>query len=292
MKKIAFIANGQKGISKKCYQLIELIRDDYYVEIILTKAKGHAIELASVIECDCIIVVGGDGTLNEVVNGICTRNLRPALSVFPAGNGNDFATANGIGKNPEKFAKMVRSYGQKKVDVGVVKNAVASRYFINISSIGLGGHVARKINQIQGPLKYPRAILAGFFQMKKALGIVSGNSIERKTHLMTAAFCNSTTFANGLMIQPDALVDDGVLHCCIIGDVKLGTYFLNLRNLKRGLKIIHPEVTYHHGASFSVEIESGTCHIETDGEYFGACPATFSIADEKILFLLPEKPFS
>ncbi|MBT6029424.1 MAG: YegS/Rv2252/BmrU family lipid kinase [Crocinitomicaceae bacterium] len=292
MKKIGFVVNGKKGISKNWHQLIELIKDDFEVKIFLTSTKGHALELAANIEADCIIAVGGDGTLNEVVNGIFNKKSRPLIGVFPSGNGNDFATANGIGKNPEQFAKMLRSYVVKNIDLGIVKNDAASRYFINISSAGLGGHVAQTINQINGPLKYPRSILLGFFQMKKALGIVTGNSMEKKTRLMTAAFCNSTTFANGLMIQPDAQVDDGQLHCCIIGDVKLGTYFLNLKNLKRGIKMVHPEVTYHRGAVFSVNIENGKCHIETDGEYFGTCPATFSIASEKVRFIFPERPFN
>ena len=291
MKKIGFVVNGKKGISKNCYQLIELLKEDYESDIFLTSTKGNALELATNIEADCIIAVGGDGTLNEVVNGVLKRESRPVLGVFPSGNGNDFATANGIGQNPKQFAKMLRAHNVKNIDVGIVKNDDASRYFINISSAGLGGYVAQTINHINGPFKYPRSILLGFFQMKKALGIVTGNSVERKTPLMTAAFCNSTTFANGLMIQPDAQIDDGQLHCCLIGDVKLGTYFLNLRNLKKGIKIAHPEVTYHHGGIFSVNIENGRCHIETDGEYFGTCPATFSIAREKVRFIFPERPF-
>ena len=291
MKKIAVIVNGKKRFSSRINRMIELLKMEHTVQVMTTEYSGHAVDLA-IDACgaaNLLVAAGGDGTLNEVVNGICASGKSTTLSVYPCGNGNDFATAMGIGKHPEKFVAMIRKNYVREIDVGVVTNDEGKKFFINIASVGIGGYVAQKINEAGGVLKYPRLIVEGFFRMKKAEVVIRWGDSKVQALVLSAAFCNGTTFAHGLVIQPDARLDDGLLHSCVIGDVSVGEYVKNLRRLKKGRKLNHPKVGYSFGEKYTIELIDGECHIETDGEYFGMCPAVFEIEKEKISFLLPEE---
>ncbi len=291
MRKITIIVNGKKNFSRKIKRTIDLLHAEYEVAVFRTTRQQHAVELASDASknTDLIIAAGGDGTLHEVVNGVCNSGGTPSICVYPFGNGNDFATAVGIGKDPDHYVRLIKESYIEKIDVGVVSNYEGQKYFINIASIGLGGFVAQKINDVSGPFKYPRMIIEGFLRMKKADVIIQGAGSDLKTKVMTAAFCNSSTFANGLIIQPDAKINDGSLHSCVIGDVTIWEYIRNLGNLRNGRKIDHPEAAYSSGEEFTVDVINGECHIETDGEYFGKCPASFTVEKQKLSFLLPNR---
>ena len=292
MRKITIIVNGKKTFSRRIKRTIDLLRAEHEVAVFTTIRQGHAVELAydASKKTDLIIAAGGDGTLHEVVNGVCKSGGTPSICVYPFGNGNDFATAVGIGSHPDDYARLIRENNTEKIDVGLVSNQHGQKYFINIASIGLGGYVAQKINDVRGPFKYPRMIMQGFLRMKKADVIIQGSGSGLNSTVMTAAFCNSSTFANGLIIQPDAKINDGTLHNCVIGNVTILEYLKNLGNLRNGRKLDHPEATYSSGEEFSVDLVNGECHIETDGEYFGKCPARFTIEKQKVSFLLPSGP--
>ncbi len=104
--------------------------------------------------------------------------------------------------------------------------------------------------------------------------------------LMMLAVCNSSTFASGLIIQPDAKVDDGILHLCLIGDVTMWDYVSNIFKLKSGVKIIHPSISYHSTTKVSIHIKSGNALIEADGELIESGDSSFSVYKKQLKLLV------
>ena len=113
------------------------------------------------------------------------------------------------------------------------------RYFINIADAGLGGYVANTLNKskkLLGPnFTYFQAIIKGIIRFKKPLVNIKIGNITYEGKLMSIAICNGTTFGSGLIISPEAILDDGKFHITLLGDVTLLDYFKNLKKLKKGL---------------------------------------------------------
>ena len=102
------------------------------------------------------------------------------------------------------------------------------------------------------------------------------------------AVANGRSFGNGIYIAPDARITDGLFQVAIFGDLSIWDYLKNLRNLKKGVRIDHPEVCYQDAREVLVE-SNDLCSIEADGEYVGLAPATISILPKTIRFLMSHK---
>lgn len=203
MKRV-FIVNPVSGngralnISKALKEVCDSENLDY--QIIYTKESGDAKKIAeqfcSSFEETIVYSVGGDGTLNEVVNGIALSNT--ILGVIPAGTGNDFYRT--IKKGSRLF---------EEIDVGKVNN----RYFINVASVGIDAKIANRANELKkkqfpSGIVYYLAIALELANMESIkLKIDDCDSYEEKTLL---AVCNGKYYGNGIMISPNALINDGM----------------------------------------------------------------------------------
>ena len=277
MKKVALIIHGHRSLSKSSTDTIDLLENSESLRIsqLKTTCVGDAINLAKMAcaDYDVIVAVGGDGTCNEVINGIMLAEPKEMqLGIIPNGTGNDFVR-NLDGFSAESFVHKLTTGTGKKIDVGKISFKASDRYFLNVADIGFGAKVVETMSRqrtkgLGGKASYSLAILRTFFSYKKSVILARGGSIEFKGKALMLVFSNGATFGHGLKVFPDAKIDSGELGLVVIGNVSLYEYVKNLRNLKKGRKINHPEVHYHTFKRLVLESGEGV-HAETDGEIAG-----------------------
>ena len=270
--------------------------------ILETEYAGHAIELAraAAAEADCVVAVGGDGTLNEVVNG-CLQAARdnpqlrlPHIAVLACGTANDFIKSTSLTGRLDQLLALLSEGRSRPIDVGRVRyrdvhGTPAERYFINEASIGIGAEVVRRVNRGRrrlGPnLTFLRAIILAFRRFQAtALRVRWNSEAPRSQPLLALVAGNGRYFGSGLCIAPEARLDDGRLSCALVGDVGVRTFIGKLRRLKRGAKIDHRQVLYREAEI--VQVIRGRAPIEADGEFLGYTPATIEILPRKIRFVM------
>jgi YegS/Rv2252/BmrU family lipid kinase len=305
MMKTVFIINNKNNRLKKVLSRLENACNQGEVgsvEFLTTQRKKHAVELArqaSENQCDYLIAIGGDGTLHEVVNGVFQSNspksAYPVLGLLPYGSANDFAKTAGISESIEALLACIQSKSEQRLDLGkIVLNEVGkTHYFINIAGIGIGPEVVHSLERASGlfgpRLTYFTHIIKAFLGYHKKKVVCRSGQWQWSGPLLQMAVSNGKYFGNGICIAPDAKLTDGQFQLAIFGDLRLWDYLKNLRKLKKGHKIDHPEVTYHRAKEMTLESDMA-CGIEADGEYVGLAPATFSILPGAIRFLLPPDP--
>ncbi len=299
--KIVFILNNKNNrLAKKLPGLEQHCRNANLgsVQFLSTLRKKHAIELAKQATengCDYLIALGGDGTLHEVINGVLQSNLPanlyPGIGLLPLGSANDFARTAGISNSMEELIGRIQNNATQKIDLGkiVLHQTGETRYFLNIAGVGLGAEVAQILehsSSVLGPgFNYFKHIIKGFLNYVKKEVSCSGNTWSWKGKLLQMAIANGRSFGNGICIAPDARITDGLFQVAIFGDLSIWDYLKNLGNLKKGVRIDHPQVCYQDAREVLVE-SNDLCSIEADGEYVGLAPATISILPKTIRFLM------
>jgi len=302
LMKVVFIVNSKNKRAVRVLPELEL----YYrqtnsgsVEFLPTRRKKDAIELArESVEngCDYMIAVGGDGTLHEVINGLLQSSLPaheyPIIGLLPCGSANDFARTAHVSDSMEDLVHLIETHTAQKIDLGqiVLEQTGEVRYFINIAGAGLGGEVVQKMEQssgLLGPgLNYFWHIFAGFLRYIKKEVTCTSDGLQWKGRLLQMAVANGRCFGNDLCVAPDARLDDGLFQVAIFGELSVWDYLKNLGKLKKGVRIDHPEVTYHKAKEVLLESKA-PLHIEADGEFVGLAPATLSVVPEAVVFLMP-----
>ncbi|MCD4818998.1 MAG: diacylglycerol kinase family lipid kinase [Candidatus Cloacimonetes bacterium] len=223
-QKYLIIINLTAGRGKSQKKLSELIialknhRISY--ELRQTKAPKHAIEITRKAISEGfrkIIAVGGDGTINEVMNGIMLsgKNEEVTLGIIPEGGGNDFAKNFQIRTNIEKAIETLLTNKTKYVDVGKIED----QYFINSLGIGFDAIVAQKATRIKFLNGLPRYLVAVFtalinLKFHKWEIITENRKISAKFLLIL--FGNGKYSGGGFKLTPNALVNDGLLNICLV----------------------------------------------------------------------------
>lgn len=259
-----------------------------------TETSGHACELARQAvdkRYTHVIAVGGDGTINEVVNGMLSSDhYDPAKICFtflPCGSGNDLARTLRYNKLIISLRERIQRNTPLFIDVGVAQFENQARYFVNVMDLGIGACVAEKVQHYRRNrwsfLSYQRAIwnVLPFFQ-KLPLNI-SCNEFKYEGKALSVVVANGRWFGAGLGIAPDAKLDDRKLNVVVIGNVGIIEYLLHLPQMLRGKKIQHTEV--HYFTTQSVQISGSTIHAELDGEPCGQTPVHVSISAHKLCVL-------
>ncbi len=260
----------------------------------LTEFAGHAIELANYAvqqRFTHIIAVGGDGTLNEVVNGMLKcdayEDVKPLFTFLPRGSGNDLARTLGYDTTINSLCKRIERNNIQMMDVGLAITAECKRYFVNVMDLGLGGSVAEKVDAYRRDkwsfLAYQRAIwrILPFYE-KHTISITSSeHNFEGKA--LSVVIANGRWFGAGLGIAPEAHVNDGLLNLVIIGNVGIAEYLYYMPRIMMGKKINHAEV--HYATVKGLTIRGNNLPCEMDGEAAGTAPVDISVIPGKIRLL-------
>lgn len=272
------------------------------VDFFETRHKGHAVELAEFAAKNnyrYIIAAGGDGTINEVMNGIMNSGMQDQviLGHFTAGTANDFSKTIGITGKYEQLFDLIEHQKTKKIDVGEITytdndGKIDKRYFINIADVGIGGVVVEKINKsrkIFGPdFTFLSAITRTYLTYKKTeLEVIADNNYKWQGKALSIVAANGKYFGSGLCIAPGAMIDDDKLSLVILGDVKLMDYVTKINEVRKGKTIEHPQVVYRTMHELQVNHIDKPTAIDIDGEFVGYTPCHIRILPGRINFLVP-----
>ena len=292
------VAGGGRGLDAFPH-ISKLLRDNGIpCEPVFTEHKCHATELtveAVTAGYRRIIVIGGDGTLHEVVNGLfiqqCVRPDEISLAVIAVGTGNDWIRMFGITENFGDAIRAIREEHTFLQDVCCVKYVESqfeqTRYMANVAGIGLDAYVIGRYNHWRnkgrsGPLLYVRCLLRSFFRYRS-----SGVKVwvdDRPVYdnlLLSAAFGVCQYNGGGIRQLPKAVPDDGLLDVTLIRPLYWWQVVFRLRKLFNGN--IYTIGHVHHAQGRHVRIESiPSVQLEVDGEMLGGSPVEFSIVPRAV----------
>jgi len=307
MEKVGFILHGKIRRKKTLKEsLIARFSNEYVVVFYETLRPRHAAELtrqALQEKCDFIIAVGGDGTLNEMVNGYIQaggcEQFTSCLGVLPSGTGNDFARGIGIEKRIDQLAGLIKNNQPRMLDAGAVAvhlpdGSQEVRYFDNIADMGFGAEVVARVNGVHirkvllgGSLTFILAVLRTFITFRHKNVRISWEGFEWEGRVLCLVVANGRYFGSGVGIAPEAVVDDGMFDIVLLADLSIIDYIRYFIKLRRCEKIDHPEASYYRARQVTVESQGAPVIIEADGEIEGYTPVTFSCLPGVLRFLAP-----
>ena len=276
--------------------------------VALTKAPGDGIviaERAARAGRKFIVACGGDGTINEVANGILNSGLDVELGVLPSGTGGDFRRSLNLPNGNREAAAALRCGRTERIDVGRVtfhdwEGREASRYFVNVSSFGLAASIIERVKStkvfdwlpvqtLRGQANFAASTLAKLVDLDpfNVRVTVDGES----SVLRTINFCmaNARYFGGGMMIAPNADLTDGLLDVVNIGDLSSAKIIARGYTLYRGTHLDLPGVGARLARRIDVEAADPRqeIHIETDGELPGRLPASWEVVPSALRVRLP-----
>jgi YegS/Rv2252/BmrU family lipid kinase len=261
-------------------------------DAVLTNRRLHAMVIArqKITEgYSRIIVVGGDGTMNEVINGLFAQKRIPTtevmLGMISVGTGNDWGKMFDIPAGYEEAIITIINQKTFVQDAGVVtyrrSNKTWQRYFINIAGLGFGARVVARSNQQKDKGKSsPGLYLATLFtsllryRSIRAQIEIDGNAFKRKVFSMNVGIGKYN--GGGMMQVPDAIIDDGLYNITLIKKMGKLSVIANISKLYNGKITKHRKVESYTGKVINVDSPS-LLQLETDGETLGHSPMEFQI---------------
>jgi YegS/Rv2252/BmrU family lipid kinase len=249
-----------------------------------------------------IVAVGGDGTLNEVVNGFFDENGAAigndaALGLLPSGTGGDFRRAAHIPAGIASAAELIASGVTRSIDCGRIDFADgARRFFINIADCGMGGEVVAHINRsshkaggAQGTLLFLGASLSTLLRYNARVTHVEidGVSIDREVRSVVVA--NGSYFGGGMRVAPGASLDDGEFDVVIIAETGRTRALIGIPSLYRGRHVNRREVEVRRASVVRVSCEGAPMLFDVEGEQVGTTPATLTCLPGAIRLCAPDR---
>ena len=244
-----------------------------------------------------IIAVGGDGTINEAVNGMFDAEGPVApdavFAFVTSGTGGDFRKSFGIDAGAEAAVARLKTAAVRAVDVGRVAclsatGAPTSRYFINIASFGMSGTIVESVNRARiaklfgGSFAFAFHSVVGMLRYRNVpVRIIVDGRDDAKATISTVAVANGQFFGGGMRVAPDAKTSDGAFDVVVMAGAPKGKSLANMKLIYSGAHVHEPHVNVLRGthvvAAPVAETGGRPVWIETDGEAAGRLPATFDI---------------
>jgi YegS/Rv2252/BmrU family lipid kinase len=228
-----------------------------------------------------LVVVGGDGSVNEVVNGVAGREVDVAL--IPRGTGRDFARSYAIPGRIEDAIRVALDGETRQVDLGRASyrswaGADETRWFANVASVGMSGAIAQRANEttkaLGGKASYLIATLSVFARWQVDDVHVSVGEHVRDGRMHDVIVAIGAYLGGGMKIAPDAQTDDGLFDVLLIGDLTKRDLLLTLPKTYRGTHLPHPKAEVLRGSTVAVDASSPV-PIQVDGEQPGTTPVRF-----------------
>jgi diacylglycerol kinase (ATP) len=240
-----------------------------------------------------LVVVGGDGTVHEVVNGIAGRD-GIELALIPCGTGWDFARTHKIPKRLGEALRIAKEGQVRSFDLGratyLADGSDQTAWFANMASVGMSGAVAAKANSTTKALgaktSYLLALGAVFARWKNVELRVRVDEEERRGLMEDTIVAVGRYLAGGMMITPDAEPDDELFDVLLIGDLTKTELVRVMPKIYRGTHLPHPKGEVLRGRNVSIEADD-PLPIQLDGEQPGTTPVRFEIAPAAIRLRVP-----
>jgi diacylglycerol kinase (ATP) len=273
-------------------------------EIVKTHSRGHAIKIAREIErnkSNIIVVVGGDGTINEVVNGLLQErnsSSEPVIfGVVNTGSGAGFAQSLGLPDDIETQLNIIIGGKYTNLDAGVVtytnnEGQLQDRFFISECQIGFGGHivsrVGMKLKRFGGKLAFGISSVAEIFKYKASYMNISidNKSLEYK-NLMGVVVANGRYCGGGMQLTPTARLNDGFLDILDIPEMNIFKRLFAFSKIYSGDHIKIPLFQLRQAHKIKIDSEVPVW-IESDGELLGKTPCSIQILPSAIRVFSPQ----
>jgi diacylglycerol kinase (ATP) len=265
---------------------------------LFSERPGHLIELAEQAASDgaeLVVSVGGDGTLNEVVNGLVRAGSAAELATIPLGTGMDFVRTYGI---PTRFDDAVRTAldgATRTIDVGRVvyrewSGVESERYLANVGSVGMSAAVAQRANGMSkalgGKATFFYALTRVFFEWENTLVSVQLDDESREGRMHDVIVANGQWHGGAMHLAPEAQPDDGLFDVVLIGDVTKRDFVTTAPKLYKGTYLAHPKIELLRSRTVTVDAPE-RLPIELDGEQVGTTPVRFEIVPAALRVRVP-----
>jgi diacylglycerol kinase (ATP) len=243
---------------------------------------------------DLLVVVGGDGSVHEVVNGIAERE-GVEVAVIARGTGWDFARSLGLPHRLDEAVRVALEGKTRTIDLGRATYRAWSggegrSWFANVGSVGMSGAIAQRANDttkaLGGKVSYVWATFAVFARWSNSEVELVVDDERRRARMHDVIVANGAYIAGGMKICPEAEPDDGVFDVLTIGDLTKGDLLFTLPKTFRGTHLPHPKAELLRGTHVSVEAAE-PLPVELDGEQPGTTPARFELVRDALRVRVP-----
>ena len=302
MKKALFIINPSSG-RQNFLNMVETLVGKLvmqqlvsHIDIVYTKKQGDAKLAAKEIkegEYDFVTAIGGDGTLNEVINGVILSGTNTPIAVISAGTVNDFANYLQLPQNPDEFCEMIRAFQCKSVDVGKVNG----EYFVNVLAGGLltdvGYKVPKEMKALLGKMAYyvegAKDLPKNLFNSVKLR--FESEEYTKEVDTLVFIIANSRSVGGFKNMASLASVSDGLLDVLVLRKVDIPNITTFLIKILQGDHINHPSVDYFQTKALKIEYldEKDPITVDYDGEYLGKLPVEVEVVPGAIQLLVPDE---
>ena len=293
-------------LGKRWVEIAETLSRAFPFDEAITKGPGDATKLTRDAlrgGAERVVAIGGDGTVNETVNGFFDDAGRPiapnaAFALIPFGTGGDFRRTFHLPTEIADAAKVVAQDHRSKIDVGRLTfrtpdGAVAYRMFANIASFGVSGVVDRLVNESGkklGRLSFLWATARATLSYKnQRVQLVFDGADRVEATINTVAVANGRFFGGAMMVAPDAEVDDGVFDVVAMGDLGFMDLLTSGRRLYKGTHLSMDKVSARRAKVIEAEgvDPNAVIELDVDGESPGRLPAKFEIVPGALSMVVP-----
>ena len=298
--------NSQGGkLGKRWSELAETIGRAFPFEHVTTKGPGDATKLtrdALRSGAERIVAIGGDGTVNEVVNGFFEAGAPIApeatFALIPFGTGGDFRRTLRIPEDTAEAARVIKANVRRKIDIGKLELTTPSgekalRMFANIASFGVSGVVDRLVNESGKKLgrlafAWATARATWSYRNQRVQMVFDGGDRVEAT-INTVAVANGKYFGGKMKVAPNAEVDDGMFDVIAMGDFTFGDLLTSGRRLYQGTHLTMDKVTSRRARVVEAQpVEpSAVVELDVDGECPGKLPARFELLPSALWMVVP-----
>ncbi len=257
-------------------------------QILETQKAGDATQLAMQAMqngADLIVAAGGDGTLGEVVNGLAQSGFKGQLGILPCGTGNDFSRCLGIGTDWQKAIEILFEGAPRLVDVGHIRfdETGAEHLFINVAGSGFDACAAQRVNDfrfhhfwrhVHGMPAYLCALLQELVSLRAADLTIEYDGETLQQRALLCAIANATSYGGGMLVAPQAELDDGEFDICLIEEATRSEFLRAFPRVFKGTHTSHPKVKMLRGREVTLKSEP-PLPVLVDGDVRGTTPVSF-----------------
>ncbi len=296
-------AAGAGRSGKRWPQIRSLLKDlGLRFDFDVTEAPGHATELARDAARnghDMIVSVGGDGTLNEVVNGLyqAGANGRMMVGIIGTGTGSDYLRTVGVPRSVQEACRSLVNPRRMTVDAGVVEyernNQTLRRLFVNFAGLGFDSEVVRATGQqfkkLGAKPAYLLGLLSTFLSYRNREMTLTLDGISDRRKVCTVVVSNGRYGGGGMLVAPNADATDGLLDVMTVNDISKPDLLWSLPRIYRGTHLSHPKVDAKRARDVEIR-PAQPVPLQADGELLGEAPARFRILPAAVTLAVQTAP--
>ena len=306
MTEVAFLVNPASANGRAGRRWPELAHRAAYAGLegpaYLSERPGQLVQLAQEAAdhgAELLVVVGGDGTVNEVARGLLERyelgQSVPEIAVIPQGTGRDFARTFRLPRDTVAALETARAGAGEIIDAARVSyrtwdGGTGNSYFANVASAGMSGAIAERANTttkaLGGKASFLMATLSVFSRWQPGEMSVTVDGAERQGRMHDVLVANCRFLGGGMKMCPDADPRDGLFDVLMIGAITKADLTMTLPKIYRGTHLPHPKAELLRGSTVTIDAERAV-PVQLDGEQPGTTPVSFEVMPQALRLRVP-----